>query len=244
MSRRLRAMQKAKTAKQKKIAIVGAVLLLGILAFSVPQTLKLLNKSNAAAAPPPAATTAPPPAAPAPGAPATPGAPSAPAGELVSVDLAPVPGDGQLASFERFATKDPFAQQVVAVAPSAPAPEKKGEAKPAAKKEPAKPKPTKVDTPGTAENPEGPSKQPVVTPTSAVISVNGVSETVAPGADFPAELKIFTLVSLAPGKAEIAIAGGTLAGGAETVTLVKGEKLTLMNTADGTRYELILVSLA
>ena len=43
---------------------------------------------------------------------------------------------------------------------------------------------------------------------------------------------------------KVGIAGGTLTGGSQTVTLKKGKKVTLVNTADGTRYELVLVSLA
>ncbi|MGH3104290.1 MAG: hypothetical protein ACRDN6_09375, partial [Gaiellaceae bacterium] len=87
------------------------------------------------------------------------------------------------------------------------------------------------------------STETAATPTSAVISINGVPEAVVPGADFPAEEKIFTLVSLTAKSAKIAVAGGSLAGGDETVTLERGKKLILQNTADGTRYELVLVSL-
>ena len=42
---------------------------------------------------------------------------------------------------------------------------------------------------------------------------------------------------------KIGIAGGSLAGGGQTVTLAKGKTLTLMNTADGTKYALQLVGL-
>jgi hypothetical protein len=41
---------------------------------------------------------------------------------------------------------------------------------------------------------------------------------------------------------EIAVAGGSYNDGAATVTLVKGKTLTLMNTTDGARYEIRLVS--
>ena len=43
-------------------------------------------------------------------------------------------------------------------------------------------------------------------------------------------------------QAKIGIAGGALASGAGTVTLRPGKPVTLVNTADGTRYELKLVS--
>jgi hypothetical protein len=71
--------------------------------------------------------------------------------------------------------------------------------------------------------------------------VNGNSEAVAVGAQFPASSPVFVLVSLKTSSAKIAIAGGSLQGGG-TATLKKGRPLTLMNTADGTRYVLRLIS--
>jgi hypothetical protein len=61
------------------------------------------------------------------------------------------------------------------------------------------------------------------------------------GADFPVASPVFVLVSLTKSSAKIAIAGGSLQGGG-TATLKKGRPLTLMNTSDGTRYVLRLVS--
>jgi hypothetical protein len=49
-------------------------------------------------------------------------------------------------------------------------------------------------------------------------------------------------VSLTSTTAQIGIAGGSLATGSKTVPLKKGKPVTLMNTADGTRYVLIFVS--
>jgi hypothetical protein len=83
---------------------------------------------------------------------------------------------------------------------------------------------------------------PSVPAGSALISVNGIEETVAAKADFPKDAPVFTLVSLGGGEAKIAIAGGALASGAPTMTLKKGKAVTLVNTADGTRYELKLVA--
>ena len=54
---------------------------------------------------------------------------------------------------------------------------------------------------------------------------------------------MFKLVKLTGGTARIAIAGGSFASGSATVTLERGKTLTLVNTADGTRYELKLVSI-
>jgi hypothetical protein len=55
---------------------------------------------------------------------------------------------------------------------------------------------------------------------------------------------VFTLVSLTAGAAKIGIAGGAYENGAATMTLKKGKTVTLMNTANGTRYVLRLVSTA
>ena len=78
--------------------------------------------------------------------------------------------------------------------------------------------------------------------TTAVISVNGSSEEVKVGGKFPSSNPTFVLVSLTKTTAQVGIAGGSLEGQKQTVTLTKGKPLTLMNTADGTRYVLRLVS--
>jgi hypothetical protein len=80
--------------------------------------------------------------------------------------------------------------------------------------------------------------------TTAVISVNGAPESVQVGGTFPTADPYFKLVSLTKKGAKISIAGGTLENGAPTVTLTKTKSLTLMNTADGTRYVLRLVSVS
>jgi len=51
---------------------------------------------------------------------------------------------------------------------------------------------------------------------------------------------LFHLISLTAHTAKISIVGGSYANGARTVTLKESKPLTLMNTADGTRYQLIL----
>jgi hypothetical protein len=78
----------------------------------------------------------------------------------------------------------------------------------------------------------------------ATISVNGIPGTVTVGGSFPTTAQVFTLVSLTRTSAKIGIAGGSYENGAATVTLLKGKTVTLMNTADGARYTLRLVSAA
>jgi hypothetical protein len=218
---------KAKAKRQKIILAVLAVVLLGVLAWQVPSVLKIMNKK------PPAAATAPAPAAPVPGAPVpgatapvgTPVAAPAPSGSLADSDPAPQAAGGQLISFDRFASKDPFQEQL-GKSSEMPAPKTSVDTK-----QPARPPPT----------PPPPSSKRGA-PTSAKISVNGSAEEVGVGQTFPQADPIFVLVSLTAKTAKVGISGGSIDTGSSTVTLRKGKKLTLMNTVDGARYELVLVS--
>src|SRR5580765_3383711 len=108
---------KAKAKKQKIYAAIGGVLLLGLLAFQVPRTMKMLHPPNTSGAtastPAPATTTAGPIAAPSlGGGNATAVSSSGADGGLGDPDAAPVPQSGQLLAFGLFRTKDPFAQQL------------------------------------------------------------------------------------------------------------------------------------
>jgi hypothetical protein len=160
---------KAKAAKQKKIAIGLSLLFVLVLAYQGPKTLKMLKG--------PAATEAveavPVPVGepvqsgtPSAGTPSLPG--SAPGDDvsqpavLANSDLPVAPGDGQLLSFERFESKDPFKQQVdaTAVDPTAPDDDSQAGGDPAAPAtdpvspgtDPVSPG-TDPSIPGSAENP-------------------------------------------------------------------------------------------
>ena len=76
---------------------------------------------------------------------------------------------------------------------------------------------------------------------TVTISVNGREEPVGKGGTFPHSAPTFRLVSFGKGTAEIGIVGGSYATGGETVTLKRGEPLTLVNTTDDTRYRIVLV---
>jgi hypothetical protein len=91
--------------------------------------------------------------------------------------------------------------------------------------------------PGTTP-PAATPTAPVPVATEALIATNGVCERIAVKGTFPATENIFTLVSIAKdGKsAQIGIVGGSFDSGQPTATLKLGGKLTLVNTADGTRY--------
>jgi len=227
---------KAKAKRQKIMAAGGGVLLLAVLAIQVPRTMSMLN---AKPAPPPPAAVAPgtvpsdPSVLPTPGAVGGGAAPTASGdGTLVDSDPVPVAADGQLISFGRFTSKDPFAEQIDETSAggggggggSTPAPSGPGA------------------TPGGGAVPAGPTTGSPGAASSAVISVNGVQETVATGGEFPKDAPVFRLAKVVGGEVRIGIAGGALASGSPTVTLRKGKAVTLVNTADGTRYELELVS--
>ena len=232
----------AKAKRQKIIAGALGAVLLAVLAFQLPRTLKMLHQSSASASP--AETT--PAATGTTGATGTVGAAATAAGASASSEgdglndpgVLPAPQSGQLLGFSRFRSKDPFTQQINiqcasdsggcggsgTVAPTSPS---------------AKPTQPATKPAGTRSTGVFAAK-----PSSAEISVNGTTQSVAAGAQFPASSPTFVLVSLTKSSAKIGIAGGSLEGNQQTVTLRKGVPLTLMNTADGTRYVLRLVSVS
>ena len=222
----------AKAAKQKKLAIGLSAVLVLVLVYEVPKTLKAMNPKakaplvTASASTPPAATPTTPTTAPTSSPASATAAPAvAPAPSLVSsVQVSPSPG--QLTEFSRFASKDPFDQTVQktgAVAGGAPA---------------ASPAPTKTK----------PKTPPAPPPTSAVVSVNGELMNVAVGAQFPTAgtvfdqlgTPLFQLDALTSKTAKVSIVGGSYATGAPSLTLEVGTPVTLQNTADGSRYTLLL----
>jgi len=243
---------KAKAAKQKKIAIGGGVLLVALLAFQAPKMMKMLNQKPNPPVLGPATATATPgstPVVPADpnslAAPTLAGSPTAAAptgspSELVSA--VPMSVDpGQLKSFNRFATKEPFAVQVsdsgAAAKPSSGA-GKSGSGGSGTTPAPTTPAPSGGSTSPT---PAAPS------PTSAMISLNGDVMVVGLGSDFPQSGAVFDrvgaifhLVSLTAKTAKISIVGGSYADGAAAITLQMGVPLTLQNTADGSKYVFVL----
>jgi len=60
------------------------------------------------------------------------------------------------------------------------------------------------------------------------------------GATFSRVGSLFQLVSLTKNGAKVSIVGGSYADGAPALSLAVGKAVTLQNTADGTRYTLIL----
>ena len=228
---------KAKAKRQKIIAAVGGVILIGLLAWRVPPMIALMNKK-----PPPPAVVAPAPVVPTPGAPVSPSIPPVGApdsGDLADSDPAPAAGPGQLVSFGRFLSKDPFVPQA-----GKRCADDSGAAipctGPATGSGPSPKAPIKAPEPELSQ-PTAPTTKHSGR-TSAKVSVDGATESVALNATFPAADPVFKLVSVSATSAKVAIDGGTYATGASSITLRKGQAVTLVNTADGTRYRVVLVS--
>jgi hypothetical protein len=243
---------KAKAKRQKIIAGVGGVILLGVLAFQVPRTMKMLNpptESSSSSSSAPATTTsstATPIAAPSlAGGNATAAPAAAPGGDgLTDPDAVPTPASGQLLAFGLFRSKDPFAQQLTTG--------QTGSSGSTGGTAPAGPTGAKGTTGATGVAPSGGSSNdgssaPAASRASvstAVVSINGAPESVRVGGQFPAASPVFKLVSLTKTGAKVGIAGGTLQTGDATVTLTKNKPVTLLNTSDGQRYVLRLVSVS
>lgn len=237
---------KAKAKRQKVIAGALGVVLVGVLAIQLPRMMKLSHGSSSSSASTTTTTAV---------APTTSGsstgastASASPGGaslaSLGHVGVKFSAAQGQLTSFDRFASKDPFAQQVTG-ATSSPS----SSPTPSVGTLPAPPVTKPAPTPGLTPAPpmstptaSGGSSAP--TPTTAVISVNGQTENVGgPSYNFPASDPIFH-ARIEKHDVKVTIVGGSFASGAPALTLKLHKPLTLMNTATGIRYRLELLSLS
>jgi hypothetical protein len=243
---------KAKAKKQKIYAAVGGVLLLALLAFQVPRTMKMLhppnlNDSSSATTPATTTPTSGPIAAPSlSGGNASAVSSSGTSEGFADPDAMPLPQSGQLLAFGLFRSKDPFKQQLTAtcVASTDPTGGKTAASCPTATT-PTGSAPAKAPPSDTSHGvPTGTAHPAYVALTAAVILVNGESQSVQVGSQFPTADPAFTLVSLTATTAKVGIAGGSFENGSRTVTLKRNKAVTLMNTADGTRYVLRLVSIS
>jgi hypothetical protein len=229
---RMKDIREAKDRRAKRLAIGGAVLLVAVLAFEMPKVLKGLGGSSSSA--PPAATTT---GTPSYGASTTPVANASPAvlpatsAKLTTSDVAPRRSKAELYSFNHFAGKDPFVQQVSASDITS--------------------SPSGTSGAGGGGRSVSKSAAPSAQTTSArmlartgavTLQVNGKTQTVRIGGSFPSSNPLFKLVSVSHGLVRIGIASGSYQSGAQTVTLVSGRTLTLVDTADGGRYRIRLLS--
>lgn len=230
---RMKDVREAKDRRAKRLAIGGAVLLAAVLAFEMPKVLKGHSSSSSA---PPAATTTTTPGYSATATPtATPVASAAvvPATstKLTSSDLAPRRSKSELYSFSHFSGKDPFVQQVSASdITSSPGTSGGSGAN------------SGVISSGPAPGAQTTSARMLARTGVVTLQVNGKAQAVRVGGSFPSSNPLFKLVSVSRGLVKIGIASGSYQSGAQTVSLSPGRTLTLVDTADGVRYRIRLLS--
>ena len=242
-----------KVRRQKQFIAVGSVVLLAVLGFQLP---KLLGGGGGESAVPAVTTTQ---------LPSVAGSSVGTTAKLPDTDRIVVQRDSsQLLSFGLFRSKDPFVQQLsttpapsptpvaaptlttppptttigVGVTPAPTTPAASPDGAPTGGVVPSAP----TTTPGSAGTAPAATTPTPSTPTSALISTNNVCERLTVDGSFPGGEDIFRVVSIAKdGKSvEIGVVGGSYDSGQPTATLKLGEKLTLVNTADGTRYVIAL----
>ena len=233
MSRKKRAqdLRAAKDRRAKKMAVGAAVLLVAVLAFEVPKMMK--SSSSAAPAATTTATTAVGTTTPA-GTAAAAVVPTAASTKLPDSDLSPHSGKSQLFAFTHFSGKDPFVQQVSDQQPTSGSSTSSSGS--------SQPKPASGQTMATVTH--QPSSRLLTATTAVSLSVNGRVQVVRVGKLFPSSNPLFRLVGISHGAVRIGIASGSYSSGAQTVSLVAGRTLTLVDTADGVRYRIRLLSAA
>ena len=263
--------QAAKARKQKIIVAVGGALFLALAALQGPGVLKELTGSKPAAststtaAPEPGslktgdaetATPATDGAAPvqAPSTANAKGPKAQLAGVTIAVEQEPEPAEGQLDSFNQFESKDPFKPQIDPEA----SPKASGTAattsivnRARAAAAQAGARAAGAGTPtaagaGVVLGPSGPTTGTTgpapadVAPTLAILRVNGKLVKVDLQGRFPAD-RTFVLSGLTGSTAKVGVVDGGYATGERTLTLRRGSRVTLVNTATGATYTIMLV---
>ncbi|MFL5914451.1 MAG: hypothetical protein ACJ752_02260 [Gaiellaceae bacterium] len=228
---RMKDVREAKDRRAKRLVIGGAVLLVAVLAFEMPKVLK--GHGGSSSSTPPAATTT---TTPSYGASTTPTSTPvastavlpATSAKLTTSDLSPRRSKSELYSFSHFAGKDPFVQQVSASDITSSPSGNSGA--------------SGVITAGPAPSAQTTSARMLARTGAVTLQVNGKTQTVRIGGSFPSSNPLFKLVSVSHGLVRIGIASGSYQSGAQTVTLVSGRTMTLVDTADGVRYRIRLLS--
>jgi hypothetical protein len=251
--KRMEDIRVAKDQKMKKVAIGLGVVFVAVLAFEVLPMVMHKGGGSAAAASTATTTSTP---APTTGTPAqattgsaapatTPAgttaaavAPTATSTKLTNSDQAPNVGKAQLFSFSQFTGRDPFAQQINTATAG---PLQTGSSTTSSSSPTASTGTTAAAGTTAAVTRHQPTRTLAVTG-AARISVNGRVQVVRVGGSFPSANPLFRLVSVTNGVAKIGIASGSYSSGAKAVSLRAGRSLTLVDTADGIRYQIRLVS--
>ena len=237
--KRMQNLREAKDKRTKKIALALSVVLVAVLAFEVP---KMLHHGGSSSAATPATTTtgtdttatSTPTTAPLTTASGTATAAglSTASTKLPNSDVQPQQLKGQLYSFSHFSGKNPFTQQIADSAP--------GAAPPTGALTASVSGGSSASSAGAGQT-HHPSRTLAATG-AARISVNGQVQVVRVGTSFPSSNPLFRLVGTTRGGIRIGIANGSYSSGARTVSLTLGRSLTLVDTADGIRYKIRLLS--
>jgi hypothetical protein len=226
--------RKAREQKQKIALAAGTVLLLALLGIQGPKTLKALHGGGNAAAVAAATTTTASGTTPT-GTPAssTSGAPPSSPAVLKNSDPAPPVGLDSLPTLTLFHAKDPFKPQVDASATPPGAGQTSGQ--------PATPQGA-APVLGTVQTTAPGLK--VATIPQATLRVQGKKVDVPLGKSFSVGSVSFRVAGFEPGAVKLAVVGGSFADGTTTLTLQKGQPITLVNTADGSRFSLALLKIS
>ena len=238
------ALRNAKEAKQKKLLLALAPILLGLLAWQGPSTWGAIMGGSSEATP---AATVPAETTPTDTTPS-----AAPSGGLPDTDLPAEAGPGQLISFDRFLGRNPFDKPIegTSAAPAAqpsspaPAPAPPSSSSPSPSTGSGSPPPAGPIAITPDDRGSGGSKKDAPPPTSAAMAVDGKRETVAVSASFPSNDPIFRLASLTRTYARIGLVSGSFSNGAKTIRLDVGDTVTLVSQPDGLRYTIALLSLS
>jgi hypothetical protein len=245
-------LRKRKEAKQKKLLFVLGPIFLLLMVWQGPGYVKMLTGGSAeptAVTSTPTATgatpdpgTAAPPSTAVLDPSAVPAAPPA-AGALALADSdQPLAADtGQLISFGRFLSKDPF-KQGVAPPPTSDGPTPAGSGTGSTGSGGSSGGTVVPPPAGTGGGGDSGGGGSFTTASSADIRVNGVTESVSRNTPFPTDDPLFQLVSLTNTTAKIGLVAGSFSNGKKTVTLRLGKVLTLVSEPDGLRYRLKLIS--
>jgi hypothetical protein len=219
-------MLKAKEAKQKKLLIVLAPVFLGLAVWQGPKMYSQLfpkPQEPPVAAPttsvPTDPTAAPPPTAPA-------GGEETPAGGLPDTDLAPAADVTKLIAFSRFTGRDPF------LAPPGQGPA--GTADGTGSGSGA----GSGSGSGTGSGGDGEEVA------SAVLEVNGASETVTVGEEFPTVDPTFTLVAVKADSVVIGVVQGMFEDGSATTEIAVGERVVLVAAPETTQFTIEVLSVS
>jgi hypothetical protein len=73
------------------------------------------------------------------------------------------------------------------------------------------------------------------------VTVNGKKQLFGAGATFPKDAPLFKLAAIAKKGLHISVLGGTFVGGQPYLVLRQGNKVTLVNQSDGTKFVIVYV---